>query len=30
MLDIVLKMYEQLSEDGMDDLGTQALLKYYL
>ena len=30
MLDIVLKMYEKLSIDGMDELGTQALLKYYL
>lgn len=29
VLDTVLKMYEELDKDGMGDLGTQALLKYY-
>ncbi len=29
MLDAVLKMYEQMSEMGLDDRGTQALIQYY-
>lgn len=29
MSDLVLKMYEQLAKDGFEDLGTQALIKYY-
>lgn len=29
VLDVVLGMYKQLEEQGMGDLGTQALLKYY-
>lgn len=29
MSDLVLKMYEQLAKDGYEDLGTQALIKYY-
>ena len=29
MLDAVLKMYEKMSEMGLDDRGTQALIQYY-
>jgi hypothetical protein len=29
MLEYVLGMYEEMEKDGMGDLGTQALLKYY-
>ena len=29
ILSDVLMMYEELEEQGMGDLGTQALLKYY-
>lgn len=29
ILDDVLKMYEKLQDEGMGDLGTQALIKYY-
>lgn len=30
VLDDVLAMFEKLSEEGCDDLGTQALIKYYM
>lgn len=29
MLEYVLGMYEKLQEEGLGDLGTQALIKYY-
>ena len=29
MSELVLKMYETLAKEGMDQLGTQALIKYY-
>ena len=29
VLEEVLNMYEQLSQKGMEDLGTQALIRYY-
>ena len=29
MLDSVLKMYEEMSRMGLDNDGTQALIKYY-